>query len=90
MSEDRPVYIPCASGNQLMTDLMIRRCGDLVEIVGHPIMHLTPKDALYAAETIQGIEPTLPFPAKRLKTPIWRQNDLFAPDPRRRGIHRQI
>jgi hypothetical protein len=55
MSEDRPVYIPCASGNQLMTDLMIRRCGDLVEIVGHPIMHLTPGDALYAAETIRGI-----------------------------------
>lgn len=55
MSEDRPVYIPCASGNQLMTDLMIRRCGDLVEIVGHPIMHLAPQDAIYAAETIRGI-----------------------------------
>jgi hypothetical protein len=40
MSEARPVYIPCASGNQLMTDLMIRRCGDLDEIAGHPIMHM--------------------------------------------------
>lgn len=55
MSEDRPVYIPCASGNQLMTDLMIRRCGDLVEIVGHPIMHMTPQDALYAAGIIRAM-----------------------------------
>lgn len=53
MSEDRPVYIACASGNQAMTDFLIQRRGDLVEIVGHPIMQMTPQDALEAAQTIK-------------------------------------
>lgn len=53
MSEDRPVYIACASGNQAMTDFLIRRRGDLIEIVGHPIMQMTPQDALEAAQTIR-------------------------------------
>jgi len=52
MSEDHPQYIPCASGNQLMTDLLIRRHGDLVEIVGHLIVHLTPQDARRAAVSL--------------------------------------
>mgnify|MGYP001447842641 CR=1 FL=1 len=45
MSETRPVYIPCASGNQAQTELLVRQAGSLVEILGHPLMHLTPADA---------------------------------------------
>ena len=45
MSESRPVYIPCASGNQLMTDCLVRTHGDLIEMIGHPEMHFTPADA---------------------------------------------
>ena len=42
MSESRPVYIPCASGNQLMTDCLVRTHDSLVEILGHPTMHFAP------------------------------------------------
>lgn len=45
MSESRPVYIPCASGNQAQTELLVRRQGSLIEILGHPTVHLTPDDA---------------------------------------------
>ena len=46
MNEERPAYIRCASGNNSHTDCMVRRFGDLVEILGHPLMHLTPDDAV--------------------------------------------
>ena len=55
MSEDRPVYIPCASGNQLMTDFVMQTRGSLIEIVGHPIMQLTPQDALWAARMLKAM-----------------------------------
>ena len=53
MSEDRALYIPCASGEQTQTDFLIQRRGDLVQILGHPDMLLTPKDALQAASALK-------------------------------------
>lgn len=49
MSESQPVYIPCASGEQMQTDFLIQRHGDLIQILGHPDMLMTPQDALQAA-----------------------------------------
>lgn len=45
MTEFHPIYIRCASGNNAHTDCLVRRHGDLVEIIGHPSMHLTADDA---------------------------------------------
>lgn len=52
MSETTPTYIPCASGNQLMTEVLVRLHGSLVEIAGRSIMHFTPSDARRLALTI--------------------------------------
>lgn len=49
MSEVHPVYIRCASGNNSHTDCVVRPFGDCVEILGHPLMHLTPDDAVHFA-----------------------------------------
>lgn len=49
MSETRPTYIPCASGNNAQTDCLIVRRGDLVRLLGHPCMDFTPTDAAYLA-----------------------------------------
>ena len=53
MSEDRAIYIPCATGEQMQADFLIRRLGDWVQILGHPDMLLTPKDALQAASALK-------------------------------------
>jgi len=52
MSEDRPVYIPCASGNDAQTDCLFRIRGSLVEVMGHPAMQFCPQDARSAAQTL--------------------------------------
>ncbi len=53
MREDRAIYIGCATGEQMQADFLIRRRGDLVQILGHPDMLLTPKDALSAATALK-------------------------------------
>ena len=58
MSENRAVYIPCASGEQTQTDFLIQRHGDLVQILGHPDLLLTPKDALSAATALKRVAMT--------------------------------
>lgn len=50
-----PIHIPCASGNNVFTDFLIRRHGDLIQILGHPEMTLTPQDALKASAEITAI-----------------------------------
>jgi hypothetical protein len=55
MSEARAEYIPCAAGNNLHGDVMVRRVGDLVEILGHPQMHFTAADATRLAVRINAI-----------------------------------
>ena len=55
MSEDHAIYIPCASGEQMQTDLLIQRRGDLVQILGHPELLMTPKDALSAASALKRV-----------------------------------
>ena len=45
LNEMRPVYIPCASGTNAFTDLLVLPHGDLVRLVGHAQMDLTPADA---------------------------------------------
>ena len=52
MSEARPEYIPCAAGNNLHTECLARRQGDLVQLLGHPDMHFTPQDATRLAVLI--------------------------------------
>lgn len=49
MSEVHPVYIRCASGSNAHTDCCIRPHGDCVEILGHPLMHVAPDDAVHFA-----------------------------------------
>ncbi len=41
MSEDRPVYIACASGNNAQTDCLMVRRGDLIRLWGHAQMDFT-------------------------------------------------
>jgi len=55
MSELRPVYIHCASGTQAQTDCLVQRYGDLVQVLGHPIMEFTPQDALNFAAQVQQV-----------------------------------
>ncbi len=45
MSENRPTYIPCASGTQAQTDVCVQVKGSLVEMQAHPQTWLTPEDA---------------------------------------------
>jgi hypothetical protein len=45
MSEPRCSYIRCAAGPNLHSDILVRREGDLVRILGHPDMHFTAQDA---------------------------------------------
>lgn len=52
MSEDRPVYIRCASGSNAHTDCCVRPLGDLVEILGHPLMQFTSGDAAHFATAV--------------------------------------
>jgi hypothetical protein len=52
MSDVYPAYIRCASGNNAHTDCVVRRLGDLVEILGHPLIHLTPDDAVHFATAV--------------------------------------
>lgn len=52
MSEVHPVYIRCASGSNAHTDCVVRRFGDLVEILGHPLMQFAPDDAVRFATAI--------------------------------------
>ena len=65
MSEIAPAYIPCAAGQQAQADFLIRPYGALVEILGHPTMHLTPQDARKAAFALLAIADR----AEGLKTP---------------------
>ena len=55
MSEDRDIYIPCASSEQMQTDFLIQRRGDWVQILVHPDLRLTPKDALQAASALKRV-----------------------------------
>lgn len=52
MSEYRPSYIRCASGSNSHTDCVVRSFGSLVEILGHPLMHFAPDDAVHFAMSI--------------------------------------
>ena len=52
MSENLPPYIRCASGSNSHTDCVVRLFGDCVEILGHPLMHLVPDDAVRFATAI--------------------------------------
>jgi len=52
MSEVHPVYVRCASGSNAHTDCCIRPFGDCVEILGHPLMHFAPDDAVRFATAI--------------------------------------
>lgn len=45
MSEERPTFIDCANGQVAQTDCCVRVAGNLVEVLGHPLMHFTPEDA---------------------------------------------
>lgn len=54
MSKTRPVYIPCASGNNAQTDCLLTRHGDLVRLIGHPQMDFAPDD--FAHLCLAGLE----------------------------------
>ena len=55
MSESHPVYIPCASDNNTQADFMIRRKGDLIQMLCHNEMLLTPQDALQASRVLMSM-----------------------------------
>lgn len=48
-----PTHIPCASGNNPFTSLLIHRQGDRISIIGHPEMLLTPDNAHLAINALQ-------------------------------------
>lgn len=45
MSEDRPLYVACASGHNVQTDCLVLRHGDLIRLFGHAQMDFIPADA---------------------------------------------
>jgi hypothetical protein len=45
VSEHPAEYIRCAAGPNLHSDILVRREGDLVRVLGHPDIHLTAQDA---------------------------------------------
>ena len=53
MSEDRAIYIPCASGEQRQSDFLIQRRGEWVQILGHHDLLMSPKEALQAASALK-------------------------------------
>ena len=55
MSESRPVYISCTSGQNAFTDLYVRRKGDGVEIISHPAVLLTEQEGEKLADAIRDI-----------------------------------
>lgn len=55
MSEARPVYIPCASGNNAQTDCLVTRHGALVRLMGHPSMDFTAADAAHLSWHLLGL-----------------------------------
>jgi len=55
MTETRPVYIPCASGNNAHTDVLIARHGDLVRLLGHPCIDMAPDDAAHLARVMMAM-----------------------------------
>lgn len=55
MAEAYPTFIPCAASNNAFTEVLVRRKGDLVEIVGHPVVDLAPDDAEKLADTVRDI-----------------------------------
>lgn len=57
MSESAPQYIPCASGNNVFTDCLVLRHGDLIRLIGHPQMDFTPDDAQRLIAHIQSLLP---------------------------------
>ena len=52
LSETRPVYIACASGNNAQTDVLVAPHGSLVRLLGHPQMDFTGRDAYALAKAI--------------------------------------
>lgn len=52
MSETRPVYIACASGNNAQTDVLVARHGSLVRLLGHPQMDFTGRDAYALSKAV--------------------------------------
>lgn len=50
---DRPVFIPCASGPEAQTDCAVMRYGSLIRVLGHGCMEFTPADAARLAETLR-------------------------------------
>ena len=51
MSE--PVFITCTAGANAFADFCVRRKGNGLEIVGHPLMLLTEAEAEKLADTIR-------------------------------------
>lgn len=55
MSESHPVYISCTAGQNAFTDLYVRRKGDRLEIIGHPVVLLTEQEGEQLADAIREI-----------------------------------
>jgi hypothetical protein len=95
MSELPAVYIACASGNNPQTDVAVRGCGDLIQLLGHPQMTFTPNDALALARAVSeraypklhaggtGLDPDLALDQEA----ELRRAILFAARELMRGMH---
>lgn len=71
MSESRPGYIPCASGNNAQTDVLVEKKGSLVRLLGHPSMDFTGRDAYALTQAVlAAIDPEeRPYPSYDEKPP---------------------
>lgn len=59
MSDNTPVIVRCASGNNAFTDCMVLPHGDLVRIVGHPQMDFDEAGARALMDAIAAKLPSL-------------------------------
>ena len=52
MSEPSAAYVPCAAGNNAFADCLVEKHGDLIRMVGHPMMDFLPAEARLLAQRI--------------------------------------
>ena len=58
------MHIPCAAQNDAQTDIECRRYGDLIAIIGHPVIHMTPADARALAYCLLALAQSIEDPPK--------------------------
>jgi hypothetical protein len=69
MSESRANYVSCCAGTNLHGDCLVRRQGDLIQILGHSDMIFTPADATVLVGVLSRLVKDILRPEARASKP---------------------